>query len=78
MTRNNVNAASTRTQDAVGFAIGAGADLAMESADVVLMKSDPYDFVAAIKLSRATLRKMHQNLWLAVDYDVIVFPETTA
>ncbi len=46
----------------------------MESADVVLMKSDPYDIVAAIELSRATLRKMHQNLWWAVGYNVIAFP----
>jgi hypothetical protein len=43
----------------------------MESADVVLMKSDPYDVVGAIELSRATLRKMHQNLWWAVGYNVI-------
>ena len=46
----------------------------MESADVVLMKSDPYDIVAAIELSRATLRKMHQNLWWAVGYNAIAFP----
>jgi Cu2+-exporting ATPase len=58
----------------VGFAIGAGTDVAMESADVVLMKSDPFDIVAAIDLSRATLRKMHQNLWWAVGYNVIAFP----
>ncbi len=48
--------------------------LAMESAQVVLMKSDPYDVVGAIELSRATLRKMHQNLWWAVAYNVIAFP----
>jgi len=58
----------------VGFAIGAGTDVAMESADVVLMKSDPFDIVAAIELSRATVRKMHQNLWWAVGYNVIAFP----
>jgi Cu2+-exporting ATPase len=40
----------------------------------VLMKSDPYDFVAAIELSRVTLRKVHQNLWWAAGYNVIVFP----
>ena len=51
-----------------------GTDVAMESADVVLMKSDPYDVVGAIELSRATLRKMHQNLWWAVGYNVIAFP----
>ena len=38
------------------------------------MKSDPYDIVGAIELSRATLRKMHQNLWWAVGYNVIAFP----
>ena len=58
----------------VGFAIGAGTDVAMESADDVLMKSDPLDSVAAIELSQATLRKMHQNLWWAVGYNVIAFP----
>jgi Cu2+-exporting ATPase len=46
----------------------------MESADVVLMKSDPYDIVGAIELSRATVRKMHQNLWWAVSYNAIAFP----
>jgi len=40
----------------------------------VLMKSDPYDVVGAVELSRATLRKMHQNLWWAVGYNVIAFP----
>ncbi|MFS8138103.1 MAG: heavy metal translocating P-type ATPase, partial [Thermomonas sp.] len=62
------------TQANVGFAIGAGTDVAMDSADVVLMKSDPYDIVGAIELSRATLRKMHQNLWWAVGYNLIAFP----
>src|SRR5688572_15425622 len=46
----------------------------MESADIVLMKSDPFDVVGAMALSRATLRKMHQNLWWAVGYNVIAFP----
>ena len=63
-----------RTTEEEGFAIGAGTDVAMESADVVLMKSDPYDVVGAIELSHATLRKMHQNLWWAVGYNVIAFP----
>ena len=62
------------TQADVGFAIGAGTDVAIESADVVLMKSDPYDVVGAVELSHATLRKMHQNLWWAVGYNVIAFP----
>ena len=62
------------TQANVGFAIGAGTDVAMESADVVLMKSDPYDIVGAIELSRATLRQMHPNFWWAVGYNAIAFP----
>jgi Cu2+-exporting ATPase len=46
----------------------------MESADVVLMKSDPFDVLRAIELSRAALRKMRQNLFWAVAYNVVAFP----
>ena len=56
------------------MAIGAGTDVAIESADIVLMRSDPYDVVRAITIARGTLRKMHQNLAWAVGYNVVAFP----
>jgi Cu2+-exporting ATPase len=62
----------------IGFAIGAGTDVAMQSADVVLMKNDPFDVVRAITVSRATLRKMHQNFWRAVGKNAKAFPVAAA
>jgi Cu2+-exporting ATPase len=56
---------------AEGIAIGAGTDVAIESAGIVLVRSDPRDFVAAIKLSRATYRKMVQNLIWATGYNLV-------
>ena len=58
----------------IGIAIGAGTDVAIETADVVLMRSDPADILNAIRLSKATVRKMKQNLVWASVYNVLAIP----